>query len=277
MHNPIWLYWETMKNRTEPAYITLCRWTMLHNWSSENLIFLNSQNIENYLPGINHKIGKIEVNVKGRFDLLKRKIKPNLLNLAVKCDVYRANILNEYGGIYVDSSAIALAPLKPYFDLLNNNKTFTVSQRQSHGKSHNPVSFYGCKPKTNVIQQYCETINSLVMNKEHFHYNELGASALTPIVSENISEVITLNENEIMPITFEDADKLYQDKKLTPKDILIDNAKIFKLFNSPFKTTFSNMTINELYYSENFIGKLYREALPEAVFLKYCNREFNND
>jgi hypothetical protein len=272
MNNPVWLYWETQKGKPEPAYITLCRWTMLYQWPKENLIFLNSNNIEHYLPGIKIRVGKIEVDVKGRVDLLKRKVKPNPLNLAVKCDVYRANILNEYGGIYLDSSSIALRSVSHYFSALSDEKSFIVAQRQSHGRAHNPVSFYGCRAKSEIINTYTKMINNLVLNQDHFHYNELGASALTPVVSAHKDSAIILNEKIIMPVTFENAEAIYLSQEIQPKDFLNEDVCLFKLFNGPFKkAALKSLTIQELYYSECFIGKLFRYALPEKQFSHYQN------
>ncbi|OJF68807.1 hypothetical protein BK026_08395 [Alteromonas sp. V450] len=95
MNNRLWLFWNNPNNRKEPAYVTLCKWAVLHNWSDSNPIFLNEGNIEDYLPGIRSKVEGIQVNVKGRLDRLSRKFKHNPLNEAVKCDVYRANILKK--------------------------------------------------------------------------------------------------------------------------------------------------------------------------------------
>lgn len=269
MDRPIWLYWENLPNKKEPSYITLCRWTILHNWSDNNLIFLNSDNIEYYLPGIKALIGKVEVDVKGRLDLLKRKIKPNTANLAVACDVYRANILKKYGGIYADTSVIAIKSLTPYFDLLDDSKSFIASRRDSHGKSHIPVSFYGCKPNCVIINAYVETINEVVASKNHFHYNELGATALTPIVDMHQQDATLLQEKDIMPVTFESASLVYNSASINPEDIVPANAALFKLFNEPFKKELSKQSIEQLYNSQNFLGKIFRVALPKTIFNHY--------
>jgi hypothetical protein len=274
MDRPIWLYWENLPNKQEPSYITLCRWTILHNWSDNNLIFLNSDNIEYYLPGIKALIGQVEVDVKGRLDLLKRKIKPNSSNLAVACDVYRANILKKYGGVYADTSIIALKSLTPYFDLLDGRKSFIASRRDSHGKSHIPVSFYGCKPNSVVINSYVENINELVANKNHFHYNELGATALTPIVDKHQQDAILLQEKDIMPVTFESASLVYNNATINPDEVLPANAVLFKLFNEPFKKELSNQSVEQLYNADNFLGKLFRIALPKSVFNDYLKIKF---
>ncbi|MDV7103469.1 capsular polysaccharide synthesis protein [Vibrio sp. TH_r3] len=274
MDKPIWIYWENYRGQPDPAYITLCRWTMLHNWSDSNIIFINTSNIEYYIPNIRIRTCNINVDVRGRLDKLKRNIWPNKSDLAVKCDVYRANLVNTYGGIYCDASAIALKSIDNYFDIINTEKKFLVSKRQSHGKDHYPVSFYGAPPGSKVISEYVLKIDDLLSKKKNFHYNEIGAGSLTPIVNRNLSQTIVLDERKIMPITFENCDGLYLDKTIKVEDIVDDQQCVFKLFNNPFKTTLAEMSIRELYYSDYFIGKLFRHALPEEVFTRYL-KDFN--
>lgn len=269
MKDPVWLYWETINNQPEPAYITLCRWTMLHNWADANLIFLNPQNIDAYLPGISQHVHDIQVDVTGRLDLAIRKFKPNPKNIAVKCDVIRANILNHYGGFYIDISSVALKPINKYFQILNGEKDFFISKRQSHNKSHYPVSFYGCTKNSSIINNYTKEINALVKYKNTFHYNELGASMLEPIVNTHIDQATILDENEFIPITFEDANTDYLRTDLEPKDIISPNTTIFKLLNAPFKTNFLTFSINDLYQSNTLVGKIFRHALPQQAFDHY--------
>jgi len=275
MKDPIWVYWETSKNKTkEPAYITLCRWTMLHQWKDENLIFVNEKNIDMYLPGISNSLKGIQVDVKGRIDSFKRKFISYDRNLAVKSDVIRANLLRFYGGIYVDSGVVALMPMNKYFNLLSSSpdKNFIVSQRQSHGKEHYPVNFYGCSTNSNIIFDYCQTISTLINDKSNFHYNELGASSLTPSVNRYLSEAVVLDESEIQPITFEDAPNLYSSSTVSLEEFELEGMVLFKLFSGPFKGKFNNHSISELYYMDCFLGELFRYALPESIFNDFFSR-----
>jgi len=244
---------------------------MLHNWSDSNLIFVNKRNLDFYLPGISESIKDIEVDVSGRLDLIKRKFKPSTKSLAVRCDVIRANLLNEYGGIYIDISSIALRSIDKYFQIINdiNGKNFICSQRQSHGKTHYPVSFYGCNTKSKIIKLYSKKINELIRSKNTFHYNELGAESFTPIVDEYIDEAVIIDQAELMPIPFEDADRLCPSKNIELDDIFTGDPIAFKLFSGVFKNSLADLNIMELYHGDNVVGKVFRKALPIVVFEKY--------
>ncbi|MDV7104659.1 capsular polysaccharide synthesis protein [Vibrio sp. TH_r3] len=104
--------------------------------------------------------------MKGRLDKIRPIIFKNKTDPAVKCDVYRANLINQYGGIYCDASAIALNSLDSYFDIINRERKFIFSQRQSHGKSHYPVSFYGAVKHSDIISENFSAIDLLLKQKK---------------------------------------------------------------------------------------------------------------
>lgn len=274
MNRAVWMYWENFGNTPEPAYITLCRWTMLHNWRDENLIFLNPGNVDFYLPGILAKVEGIESSISGRRARLIRKFVKSRKSLAVKADVIRASVLRHYGGLYVDSSAIALGPLTRYFDLLQRDGArFVVSQRSSHGRSDYPVSFYGCTVESRTIQEYVTEMYRLLSQTKEFDYNGLGTILLTPCVRKHLDECVILPESEVMPITYEDADKIYCS---TTEDVgawVNDDHAVFKVFNAPFHGSLKDLSVVELYQSDTFIGRLFRHALPEDVFMDYLRRQ----
>jgi hypothetical protein len=267
MIKPVWLFWETIGKKPEPAYITLCKWCFLHQWPDANIIFLNKGNIESYLPGITNLVDNIEVDIKGRLDRLKRLVIPQKLNEAVKCDVYRAFILKHYGGIYLDISAVPIKPITPYFNILDHDDFF-ITQRSSHNKRHYPVGFYGTHQGSAIIEEYCEQILIRLQKGKELHYNELGHFMLSPIIEKNKSAVRILPEQVIMPITFEEADQALSSKEIELNDFDLNQILCFKLANQPFKTIFKDYTVSRLYYNDMFIGKLFRHALPENIFKK---------
>lgn len=273
MNNTIWIYWESFKGHKEPPYISLCRWTMLHQWQDATIIFVNEKNVEMYLPGILKRIGNIEVDVRGRIDLFTRKFTKNTRNLAVKSDVIRAHLLRKYGGIYVDASVIAFKSMKPHFETISerSHANFLASQRNSHGKDHYPVNFYGCNRQSKIMNSYCHDIDQLLKSKRTFHYNELGASALKPVVESLLEEAIIIDEKKIQPISFEDAQAMYVDQNISVDDVVKEDICLFKLFHSAFDVELKSYSIEQLYYMKGLLGKLFRLALPESEFVKYLN------
>jgi len=273
MKKTVWIYWENLhKNKPEPAYVTLSRLTMLENLTECNLNIVTPDNLEKYLPGINSLIGKIEVDIKGRVDRFTRKYTKNRKNLAVKCDIIRAFLLHRYGGIYIDSDSIVFDDLSAYFDQLEE-KEFIIARRNSHGKNHCSVGFYGSQPYSKVITHYVQEITNKLKNSSEVSYNDLGAAMLTPIVDKHIETVGILPESEIQPITFEDAQEVFIDKSIPLEQVFPESQKVFMLFNGPFANELKNTSIEELYSSDYFISRVFRKAITAEKFQQFIRKE----
>ncbi len=81
-----------------PAYISLCRKTLLKNCSNSfNIVELDEKNIYIYLP----ELKQIEI-----------PLNLNQLKIAQKVDYYRILLLYKYGGLYIDSDMIIINDLK---------------------------------------------------------------------------------------------------------------------------------------------------------------------
>ncbi|MGF1685716.1 hypothetical protein L4C36_03365 [Photobacterium japonica] len=246
--------------------MTLSRWTMLNNLSDCMVIFVNPDNIEKYLPGINQLVDGIEVEVRGRLDRFCRHFTPsNRKNIAVKCDVIRSLLLYYYGGVYLDADAIVLDDFNKYFDLLEQHQ-FIIPQRQSHNKDHMSISFYGSTAKGKIITLYTQAIKQRLSQNKEVAYNELGAGMLTPIVKAHQDAAYIFDESETQPITYENSVSHFLSTDLNPEDILPKEQIIFMLFNDPFQGEMKNILIQDLYHSDMLISKIFRKAIPEEAF-----------
>jgi len=265
MKKTVWIYWENRKNKPEPAYITLSRWTMLHNLQDCTLVIVTPDNVEKYLPGITKITQNIQVDIQGRADRFLRKFQSPRKNIAVKCDVIRAQLLQRYGGIYIDADAIILGDFDKYFDYLKSFD-FIGMKRSSHGKNHVSVGFYGANVNTTIINEYSSKQTNILANNTEVHYNQLGGSLLTEVFDKYKKETFCFDEKEIQPVTFEDARSVFIDTSINVEDIISPKQNIFMLFNGPFNNELKHITIKELYESNMLISKIIRKALPKNIF-----------
>lgn len=149
--------------------------------------------------------------------------------------------------------------------------SFLITQRSSHGKKNYPVGFYGSAPHGEIISKYCYEIDRQLNKKSKFHYTELGASLLQPIIDQSRQQTAVLAEKTILPITFENAQSVFL-SNMEPIEVISENSLLVKLFNGPFKNEpLKSMTIEQLYYQDNLLGRLFRLALPEEIFIKNLN------
>jgi hypothetical protein len=97
------MYWETLPNKIKPGYIDLCINSVKHNCGyCFNIIILDNKNIYNYLPEIKN------------MDLSK-------LNLPQKVDYYRYNLLEKYGGVWLDADILVVKCICPFYKKLNSS------------------------------------------------------------------------------------------------------------------------------------------------------------
>lgn len=266
MRKIVWVYWENIGKSTEPAHITLSRWSMIKNLSSCTIIFVTPENVEKYLPGINKLVNGLEVDVQGRLDRFFRRFMPrNRKNVAVKCDIIRAFLLYYYGGIYIDADAIVLSDFDLYFDKLKYYEFF-ISQRSSYGKTHMSVGFYGSVARGAIISEYVSEIKDSLSKSKLVYYNDIGSAMITRIVEQHIDTAYVYPEHETQPITFEDSIIKFLDNNLNLESVVPPEQKVFMLFNDPFKGKMRVIKISELYYSDMFISKVFRKAITQDEF-----------
>jgi len=268
MKNTVWIYWENRKNKPEPVYITLSRWTMLYNLQNCTLVIVTPDNVEKYLPGITKTTQNIQVDIQGRADRFLRKFQSPRKNIAVKCDVIRAQLLQRYGGIYIDADAIILRDLDKYFEYLKSFNFFGM-KRSSHGKNHVSVNFYGANANTTIINEYSSKQKSIIVNNSEVHYNQLGGSLLTEVFDNHEKETFCLDEKETQPVTFEDARSVFIDTNIDIEDVISPEQKIFMLYNGPFNNELKDIDIKDLYNSDMLISKVFRKSLPKHAFDQY--------
>jgi len=146
----LWIYWDDVSPR--PGYIQLCINSIYKNSYDFNLIFLNKNNIIDYLP----EIKSYEVYFE---DLL----------LAQKVDIYRIWLMYKYGGLYIDTDTILLkSPIKLYkllenYDYIGYGCTGDICfPKDAYGYPSNGIIF--SRPNTllmkNILNKCIEKIKA---------------------------------------------------------------------------------------------------------------------
>lgn len=267
MNRTIWTYWEDIDNEGEPPHITLCRNSMIEHLGDCSLVIVNPENMHKYLPGVDRFWEGLEVEIQGRIDKYSRKLfkKKSRKNIAVKADVIRALLLYRYGGIYIDTDTIFLQPLDYYFQLLEE-KEFFIMRRQSHGKDHMYVGFYGSQPGSIILRDYIASMRAKLQQSKDVGYNDLGASMITPIVEKHADRATVLSEKEIQPITFEVSRETFISTELEVDDVVPEGQRLFTLFSPPFEHELKDADMDTLYNSDFFLSKVFRRSFDLSKY-----------
>jgi hypothetical protein len=118
-HRIIWMYWETLPNKTKPGYIDLCIESVKFNCKNcFNVIVLDNVSVYKYLPEL-------------------KEIDLSHLVLPQKVDYYRYCLLEKYGGVWLDADILVIKCICPFFTKL---------------QKHDYVGF-GCGFKTSVCEK----------------------------------------------------------------------------------------------------------------------------
>ena len=84
----IWMYWENKKGYKKPAYLDLALETIKKNSGDYELVLLDEKSVESYIT-LSPFVKRISAIVQ-------------------RSDIIRFNLLNKYGGIWLDSDMILL-------------------------------------------------------------------------------------------------------------------------------------------------------------------------
>ena len=258
MNRVIWIYWETLEGEVEPPHITLCRETIKRN-SGAGVRVVNSDNVRDYLPDIH-----------GNIDLIYQNKEPDKHCIPIKTAFIRVFLLERYGGLYIDSDAIVLRSLDEVFSAIEE-RGFACTRKTSRPRHHIPNNFLGSLPNGRIIAMYANHMRYELHRRTGYDWGEVGSRALTPLVNGNLDSAAVFAERRIHPVINNDQDK-FAEASLTPKDVLSRDALVCMLFHGVFdeshhrqKGLLARHGTRDLYYGDNLLGRVFRNALPPSV------------
>lgn len=241
---------------------------MLYRLRNSALVVVNPGNLDAYLPGMTAKLDGVEAFAFGRLHKVQRLFRGDPRSLAIKCDVIRAHLLRQYGGIYIDSDALLLDDLDRYFSLFDQHEFFIV-KRSSHGKSHVSVNFYGSRPGSSIITMYTDRQMAKLAQGRVFDFTAMGDGTLNPIADEYKERIKVIPEREVQPVTYEEAEQILLSTELGVDDVIKNKGAVFMLFKGVFRKQLKYWTVEDLYRGEILLSKVIRRALPEQEYRRY--------
>lgn len=77
---------------------------------------VTSDNLRDYLPDLPDRVFRIALQPRRKWQKYFSRRARRAAAIALRADYIRAFLLERYGGLYVDSDAIVLEDLAPYFE-----------------------------------------------------------------------------------------------------------------------------------------------------------------
>jgi phosphorylcholine metabolism protein LicD len=157
----MWLYWDNINNKNNPAIIDLCYDTVVKYCSNSfEIVRLNKDNIESYIPELEHY-----------------KIYMKDLIIAHKVDIYRIMLLYKYGGIYLDSDIIVLRDPVEIMDKLKKYDFvgFGCTGYECKNGYGNPSNWLlASRPNTNLMGNILNKQLEIIKKNKKLDYHDIG-------------------------------------------------------------------------------------------------------
>lgn len=177
----IWQYWEA--RGATPDHITRLQRLITKN-SGVKVILITPENVRSYLDDVPEAIFGIK-------------------ELAHKADMLRTMLVAKYGGMWLDSDALVLKDLNPFFDLLEDHEFVGFNNKGKLGPPppYVRVNCFLSRPGGRIVSQWVEQ-QQRKLPKTVYSWREVGSEILHPICQEHHDRALILDFETISPVAW---------------------------------------------------------------------------
>jgi hypothetical protein len=183
MKRILWQFWETRGQK--PKYIDELHQLCVKN-AGVDVILTSPENIHDYLDHIPDPIMEIPA-------------------LEHKADMIRTMLIEKHGGMWLDSDALVLRDLNPYFDLLEEHEfvVFCPKGRLGRQTRSAKVNCFLSRPGGKIISGWRKAQHEK-LPKTSFRWTEIGSDLLHPLCAKHHASCTVMPFEEISPIKWID-------------------------------------------------------------------------
>ena len=241
----IFIYWSGY----EYKLIKILRDIMVHHSvGSYSLILLTEENITEY------------IDLHPKYDTIKC--------LAHKADYIRVNVVNKYGGIWLDSDTLVMNDLSELFAFIDEFDGFFVEE--NNAVIGNGV--FGSKKNTNVMKSWVEFINQRLDYKpcNEWCWTEIGNNFLQGKRGEILNSYKVLKGlDTVYPVNWDKCVENFLDKPYDNyKNLIREFQPFIVLVNSVYKQ-YESMTEEQIretpltYFINKSLSNNYKETFTK--------------
>ena len=219
----VFCYWTGKK----PPLIKLCH--KLFKKHIKNIVFITDDNISDYV------------------DIKKYNNKLDKILPAQKADIYRLELIYNYGGIWLDSDIIVFKDLNLFFNIINVYGAFFCDEEPNYLCN----GFFGAKPKHPFIKEWLDLAVKKLEN-DNINWADLS-SPIMNIIKNKYNHFTIDAYNNLLKINWRNAVNSYAN---TNKDEFTDPTSVIILYNCVYKHF--NHSEEKLLKMDNYLGYLLR-------------------
>ena len=240
--NVIWQYWETRGQK--PKYIDGLYEIAKKN-SGVEIVLVVPETLPGYLPDMPDYVHQIE-------------------EVAHKADMIRAMLVCKYGGMWLDSDAIVLKNLQPFFQFLDN-ADFVGFNDGGKLSPNIKINCFLARAGCAIMSEWVHAQHAK-FPRTKFRWLEVGTALLGPICVRHKKSVKVLPAETVCPIPWNKFDQFYSRELDATK--IIDSAHIVMLQNNTMlvkRSPLLGMTVEEIAGENYLISKIVRSAIGAKV------------
>lgn len=236
---PIWVYWEDPPGLRRPSYLDLTFQTIERHADGLDLRFVNRKSIGKWLP-----------NLRSDVDLVP--------DIGSKADYFRALLLLNHGGIWIDIDTIVLQPLSRISDLLKTSPMVTC------GACY-PALWLGCvaaRQGADSVQQWVAEMDRRLEERGPvaMRWGDLGSGALMPILDANPGISFDIPPSMSTPVPWRQWKKFFS-RVIDPQSVMERNPYVVALFNNVMVNRLRSIDNDTLLGGPWLLSALLRIAL----------------
>ena len=187
---------------------------------------------------------------------------------AYQADFIRANVICDYGGIWLDSDTLILENIDSLFNIINEDDGFFI--KESNLKICNGI--FGSKLGTKLMMEYKKIVNEIINEKKtNIYWNEIGCDLLQNIYENTdyfTGYKIFNGLDNLYPVNWNNCVEEFIDKPYDNyKTIIREYQPLLVLVNSVYKKL-ENYTENEI---------LENDKIPLNYFLRKSITNYVNN
>ena len=207
---PIWVYWEDPPGSRRPQYLDLTFRTIERHADGMDVRFVDRTSIEKWLPHLRADVDSVP-------------------SIASKTDYFRALLLLNYGGIWIDIDTIVFQPLTRISDLLETSPMVTCGAR--FGALQN--GFVAARQGAESVQQWVAEMDKRLDERgpEAMRWGDLGSYALLPILDANPGAAFDIPPSMSAPVPWRQWKKFFS-RVIDPQSVIGRDPYVIALFNN---------------------------------------------
>jgi mannosyltransferase OCH1-like enzyme len=228
----VFMYWENVPGSPKPEYLHKC-FEQIKSKSKYDVILLDEHTIKDYVHDINEKAFDLDV-------------------LAHRADYFRAKILHEHGGIWLDADALILDDLSYVESDLNEYSYVGYGYK----KNQPSIGFMGARAGDDMLGQWVEGQEKKITDGYQFKWAALGYDILWDISTSNTD--MKIYDREL----FAPIHSLHWKEFFSPTPMssrITEDTKAIMFYNKNMYEPLKDLSIDEIKNKNDLFGEIFRE------------------